>query len=122
MFECSQGDTHINQRLDFHSSAVIIKRKKKKPSRKWENSGANVPTSRLEKEPESEIEEYRPSLSQSVPSDVKNLNEKYIIEDGDKHPPLLKRARVRMSKPSSKVGQPDSFIQPTEKSSEVSDG
>ncbi|KAL8148942.1 protein HUA2-LIKE 2-like isoform X2 [Apium graveolens] len=117
--ECSQGDTHINQRLDFHSSAVIIK-KKRNPSRKRTNSGANEPIGRLEKEPESEIEEHRPSQSRSVTSDDKNLNEKYINDDGDEHLPLLKRARVRMGRPT--FGQPDSFIQPEEKSSEVSDG
>ncbi|KAK1399010.1 Glutathione peroxidase [Heracleum sosnowskyi] len=119
VLECSQGDTQINQRLDFHSSSVIVK-KKRKPSRKRAKTGANEPTGRLEKEPESEIEEHRPS--QSVPSDNKNSNEKYISEDGDEHLPLLKRARVRMGRPSSEVGQPDSFVPPEEKSSEVSDG
>ncbi|KAL1816670.1 hypothetical protein ACET3Z_019244 [Daucus carota] len=117
--ECSQGDTQTNQRLDFHSSAVIVK-KKRKPSRKRVNSGTSEHIGRLEKEPESEIEEHR--SSQSLPSDNKNVNEKYISEDGDEHLPLLKRARVRMGRLSSEVEQPDTFVQPEEKSSEVSDG
>lgn len=119
--ECSEGDAELSQRLEFNANSVIIK-KKRKPSKKRANSSTaevTEPTYRLEKDPVSvgEVHKYE----QASPNNGKNMNGKYCKDDGDEHLPLLKRARVRMGRPSSTEERKDSSVQPDEKSSEVLD-
>lgn len=115
--ECSEENAELSQRLDFKTNAIIVK-KKGKPSRKCANNGTTELIGRLEKEPDSKIEMHK--FGEISPGYLKNLNGNYSKEDGDEHLPLVKRARVRMGIPSG-VREPDSSVQPEEKSSEVSD-
>lgn len=115
--ESCEGDVKLSQRLDFQGKSVVVK-KKRKPSRKRASNGATELTSRVDKDTCLEIEV--PKTEKISPRDHENLDRKYSKEDGDEHLPLVKRARVRMGRPSSAGEELDALIKTEEKSSEVS--
>uniref|UniRef100_A0A2P2LKI4 Protein HUA2-LIKE 2 n=1 Tax=Rhizophora mucronata TaxID=61149 RepID=A0A2P2LKI4_RHIMU len=95
--ECLEGDDELNKVLDFRIQAVVVK-KKRKPITKRVTNGAAEPTARLKRE--ADLEVGQPNGSQTSENACENLNDRNNREEGDKHLPLVKRARVRMGKPS----------------------
>ncbi|KAK4441695.1 protein HUA2-LIKE 3 [Sesamum alatum] len=94
--ENNEGETELSDRLDFQTNATIIK-KKRKPNRKRHRNDI-VLVAKLD-EVISEAEELKTECIS--PSNNEKVAEKYgAKEDGDEHLPLVKRARVRMGRPS----------------------
>ncbi|KAL0437512.1 UNVERIFIED_CONTAM: protein HUA2-LIKE 2 [Sesamum radiatum] len=93
--ENNEGGTELSDRLDFQTNATIIK-KKRKPNRKRHRND-NFLVAKLG-EVISEAEELKTECFS--PSNNEKVAEKYAKEDGDEHLPLVKRARVRMGRPS----------------------
>ncbi|KAK4408047.1 protein HUA2-LIKE 2 [Sesamum angolense] len=93
--ENNEGETELSDRLDFQTNATIIK-KKRKPNRKRHRNDI-VLVAKLD-EVISEAEELKTECIS--PSNNEKVPEKYAKEDGDEHLPLVKRARVRMGRPS----------------------
>ncbi|CAA2995944.1 Hypothetical predicted protein [Olea europaea subsp. europaea] len=91
--ENCEGEIELNDRLDFQTNTVIIK-KKRKPNRKRHSSDT---VARLDK-PISEAEMQK--IEHVLPSNNGKYAEKCTKEDGDEHLPLVKRARIRMGGPS----------------------
>lgn len=117
--ECCEGDVELSQRLDFQAKTVVVK-KKRKPSRKRVSNGATEVTVRINKDAGVETEVHK--SGEVLPNDVEKSNGSYSKEDGDEHLPLVKRARVRMSRHSSSAGEEvDASIKAEVKSSQVSD-
>lgn len=92
--ECLDGDVELSKGLDFQIKAVVIK-KKRKPNRKRVANDTSDPPARIDMEIELDGGTH---TSQNTGG---NLDESHSKEDGDEHLPLVKRARVRMGKPSS---------------------
>jgi hypothetical protein len=82
--ECCEGDVELSQQLDF------IVKKKRKPSRKRSCNGGPEITGA--------VTEVHEKIEESIGSDFEKSNGHYSKEDGDEHLPLVKRARVRMSR------------------------
>ncbi|KAL6217372.1 hypothetical protein ACLB2K_010589 [Fragaria x ananassa] len=95
--ECMEGDAELIKGLDLQIKAVS--KKKRKPNRKRGTNDAAEPIAILDKETVQEVNLQ--SSSQSMQTDCGNMNGNFSKEDGDEHLPLVKRARVRMNKPSS---------------------
>ncbi|KAJ8748357.1 hypothetical protein K2173_002994 [Erythroxylum novogranatense] len=108
--ECLEGDAELSKGLDFHIKAVIIK-KKRKPSRKRLTNEAGDPIVKDEKEA---VLEAHNSI-QTAQNACTNFNERCGKEEGDEHLPLVKRARVRMGKPSPLKVEKSGFSQAEEK-------
>ncbi|KAG0481025.1 hypothetical protein HPP92_011883 [Vanilla planifolia] len=85
----AKGDGSINATVDITLKAVAVKRQ-----RKPRKPGAIC--SEVDKEMESQIENGSRSDSSNSQD---GITEKFSKADGDKHLPLVKRARVRMGKP-----------------------
>ncbi|KAF3436329.1 hypothetical protein FNV43_RR23421 [Rhamnella rubrinervis] len=96
--ECLEGDVELNKGIDLQMKAVVIK-KKRKPNRKRAPNEVAEPNSTVEKEASVGVG------VQNTSGNSQNACVKIIgscsKEDGDEHLPLVKRARVRMGKPSS---------------------
>ncbi|KAM7521564.1 hypothetical protein LguiA_011466 [Lonicera macranthoides] len=117
--ECCEEDVELSQRLDFQAKSVVVK-KKRKPSRKRASNGVAEVTGRIDKDAGVETEAHK--SGEILPNDVEKSNGSYSKEDGDEHLPLVKRARVRMSRPSSSAGEEvDALIKAEVKLSQVSD-
>ncbi|KAI3760079.1 hypothetical protein L1987_50469 [Smallanthus sonchifolius] len=86
----NEYDIQLSQTLEFQNKAVINK-KKRKPSRKREFHD------KLDKM-------YKAEPIQN--SDIEKIVGKYSKENGDEHLPLVKRARVRMSRTTEPVNKP----------------
>ncbi|KAA8543210.1 hypothetical protein F0562_021295 [Nyssa sinensis] len=114
--EYCKGDVELSQTLNFQSKTIVIK-KKRKPNRKRMATDTTEITCRLVKEAGSEVEVHGTGQNSPNPH---GKNERNSKEDGDEHLPLVKRARVRMGRPSSTREELDTLIQLEEKSSEVS--
>ncbi|XP_050366914.1 protein HUA2-LIKE 2 isoform X1 [Argentina anserina] len=95
--ECLEGDAELIKGLDLQIKAVS--KKKRKPNRKRVTNDAAEPIAVLDKETVQEV--CVQSSSQSIQTDCGNMSGSFSKEDGDEHLPLVKRARVRMNKPSS---------------------
>lgn len=114
--ECFEGDVELSKILDFQAKAVIVK-KKRKPSRKRvSNRTAEVP-GRLDNQEGLGMEVQK--AGRTLPIDYEKFNERYSKEDGDEHLPLVKRARVRMSRASPAGEELDTLIGTEVKPSEV---
>ncbi|XP_043720956.1 protein HUA2-LIKE 3-like [Telopea speciosissima] len=92
---CLERAVELNERLDLQSNTVVLK-KRRKPNRKRVIQDAAECTPRPDKEA---------SVGAGIIITVQNspcekLDERSGKGDGDEHLPLLKRARVRMGKPS----------------------
>ncbi|CAK9175841.1 unnamed protein product [Ilex paraguariensis] len=111
--ECREGDVEFNQSLDF---AVVVK-KKRKPNRKRASNDTSELNARLDREAAIENKVYK--TEQISPRDLDELNSRHSKEEGDEHLPLVKRARVRMGRPSSAGEELDTLVRAEEKSSEV---
>lgn len=96
--ECLEGDVELSKGLDFQIKAVVIK-KKRKPSRKRVGNDAAEPPTLMDVDADLDLG-VRNSCQTSQNS-FEHLEERFPKENGDEHLPLVKRARVRMSKPSS---------------------
>ncbi|KAF5732747.1 Tudor/PWWP/MBT domain-containing protein putative isoform 2 [Tripterygium wilfordii] len=96
--ECLEEDVELSKRLDFQIKAVIVK-KKRKPIRKRVANGTVEPPARLDMEPDLEAVVHDPGQNSQ------DGNGRHFRDDGDEHLPLLKRARVRMGKPSNEDGE-----------------
>ncbi|KAJ8547501.1 hypothetical protein K7X08_011087 [Anisodus acutangulus] len=93
-----QSEVELSERLEFQSSAVILK-KKRKPNRKRLHTDLTETSAGLDKDPAPETLTAR--TTDVLPCDpVKSdeNNSKELKEDGDEHLPLVKRARVRMGR------------------------
>lgn len=97
--ECLERDVEFGKGLDIHIKAVIIK-KKRKPIRKRvihdaseDNGGAQ--------DKEEILEAVVDNSNQCSQNGCESKTERCFKDDGDEHLPLVKRARVRMSKLSS---------------------
>lgn len=97
VFECSEGDAEFSKGLDFQLKAVVLK-KKRKPNRKRVTNDAADPTAAMDTDADLEMGNQTSQISHNI---SRSFDERHSKEDGDEHLPLLKRARVRMSKPSS---------------------
>lgn len=101
VYKCAvQGDSEVelSHRLEFQSSAVILK-KKRKPNRKRLHIDLSESSAGLDKDAAPEVLTARTTdvlPGDPVKSDEKNSKE--LKEDGDEHLPLVKRARVRMGR------------------------
>ncbi|GMP91095.1 hypothetical protein CsSME_00041939 [Camellia sinensis var. sinensis] len=115
--DCYEGEVELSQMPDFRKMPVFTK-KKRKPNRKRVTTDVPETTGKLNNEAGSEIEVHR--TGQISPNSHEKLNEKYSKEGGDEHLPLVKRARVRMGRPSSMVEECNTSIQSDEKLLEVS--
>ncbi|KAL1197637.1 Protein HUA2-LIKE 3 [Cardamine amara subsp. amara] len=93
--ESCDGGHEFNKGLDFQIS-TMVKRKKRKPTRKRETSDVIDPPAKVEAE-EVLGGNACDSCQRSQSSDERP-NEKPCEENGDEHLPLVKRARVRMSR------------------------
>ncbi|KAL6500441.1 hypothetical protein OROHE_025807 [Orobanche hederae] len=95
--EINVGETELSDRLDFQSNNII--KKKRKPNRKRHNNDT-IEAAKLN----------------TIASDAGKLRtecvslgfrekpaQRHAKEDGDEHLPLVKRARVRMGRPSAAV-------------------
>ncbi|KAJ4957346.1 hypothetical protein NE237_014129 [Protea cynaroides] len=92
---CLERGVELNERLDLQSNTVVLK-KRRKPTRKRVTQDTADCTARPNKETT-----VGAGIIVIVPdSRCEKLDERSGKGDGDEHLPLLKRARVRMSKPS----------------------
>ncbi|KAF7120671.1 hypothetical protein RHSIM_Rhsim13G0022600 [Rhododendron simsii] len=115
--ECGERDVELSLALDFQIKAVVLK-KKRKPNRKRVTNDAPESIGRLNNKVGAEIEVHKAGQV-SRTSNEKSL-ERFSKEDGDEHLPLVKRARVRMGRPSSVGEELDTVIQSEDKLIEVS--
>ncbi|CAN4093496.1 unnamed protein product [Withania somnifera] len=93
-----ESEVELSQRLEFQSSAVILK-KKRKPNRKRLHTDLTESSAGLDKDTATEMPTARTTdvlPGHPVKSDEKNSKE--LKENGDEHLPLVKRARVRMGR------------------------
>ncbi|KAK3023080.1 hypothetical protein RJ639_043095 [Escallonia herrerae] len=111
------GDVELSQRFELQPKTVIVK-KKRKPSRKRASNCGTQLAGVLEKEAGSDFQLH--TTRKTLPGHLEKLHGSYSKEDGDEHLPLVKRARVRMSRPSSSGEQLDASIQAKEKLPETS--
>ncbi|CAH8329216.1 unnamed protein product [Eruca vesicaria subsp. sativa] len=90
-----EGGHDLGKGLDFQIS-TMVKRKKRKPTRKREASDLTDPPAKVEAE-----EGFGTKACDSCQGSQNShemLNERPCAENGDEHLPLVKRARVRMSR------------------------
>lgn len=113
--ECLEGDAELIKGLDLQIKAVS--KKKRKPNRKRVTTDAAESIAILDKETGQDV--GLQSSSQSMQTDCGKMNGNSSKEDGDEHLPLVKRARVRMNKPSSAKEEVDSFSHSEESVKEV---
>ncbi|XP_010413203.1 PREDICTED: protein HUA2-LIKE 3-like [Camelina sativa] len=92
--EGCNGGHELNQGLDFQIS-TIVKRKKRKPTRKRETSDVIDPPAKVEAEG---LGANACDSSQRSQNSHERLVERPCEDNGDEHLPLVKRARVRMSR------------------------
>ncbi|KAK6164715.1 hypothetical protein DH2020_001579 [Rehmannia glutinosa] len=111
--EKNEGETELSDRLDFQSNNVI--KKKRKPNRKRHNNDT-VEVAKLDIVP-SDAE--MPKTECVSPSFSEKSAQKYAKDEGDEHLPLVKRARVRMGRPSPSVEEEVTLAHNEEKMSEV---
>ncbi|KAJ8543183.1 hypothetical protein K7X08_005706 [Anisodus acutangulus] len=93
-----ESEVELSQRLEFQSSAVILK-KKRKPNRKRLHADLTESSAGLDKDPAPEALTAR--TTDVLPDDPVKSDENFfkeLKEDGDEHLPLVKRARVRMGR------------------------
>ncbi|KAI3460861.1 hypothetical protein Pfo_017524 [Paulownia fortunei] len=114
--ENNEGETELSDRLDFQTNATIIK-KKRKPNRKRHRNDI-VMVAKLD-EVISETELVKTECVS--PSNNEKVAERYAKEDGDEHLPLVKRARVRMGRPSPAGDLEGTLAHEEEKTLEVSE-
>ncbi|GAV82743.1 PWWP domain-containing protein [Cephalotus follicularis] len=112
--ECLQGNVELSKGFDFHVKAVVIK-KKRKPSRKRGSNDVVEHLARMDME--ADVEVGLRNSSQNSDDACENRNGGDYRDDGDEHLPLVKRARVRMGKPSSPEDKLNDFSQTEEKPS-----
>lgn len=93
--EGCEGDHELNKRLDFQIS-TMVNRKKRKPTRKRETSDLIDPPAKVEAE--EGLGAKACDSCQRSQNSHERLNERPCEENGDEHLPLVKRARVRMSR------------------------
>ncbi|KAJ0255006.1 PWWP domain-containing protein [Hirschfeldia incana] len=93
--EGCEGGHELSKGLDFQIS-TMVKRKKRKPTRKRETSDLVVPPAKVEAEEGFGTKAC--DSCQGSQSSHETLNERPCAENGDEHLPLVKRARVRMSR------------------------
>ncbi|CAI9778522.1 unnamed protein product [Fraxinus pennsylvanica] len=116
VFDNCEGETELNDRLDFQTNTVIIK-KKRKPNRKRHSNDTADLVARLDKViSEAEMQK----IEHILPSNNGKSAEKCTKEDGDEHLPLVKRARIRMGRPSPSGEEPGSLACMEEKLLDVS--
>ncbi|XP_023549407.1 protein HUA2-LIKE 2-like [Cucurbita pepo subsp. pepo] len=97
--ECLEREVEFGKGLDLHIKAVVIK-KKRKPMRKRVINDASKDNGGAQ-DKEEIMEAVVDDSNQCLQNDCENRTERCSKEDGDEHLPLVKRARVRMSKLSS---------------------
>ncbi|XVE73179.1 hypothetical protein DITRI_Ditri11bG0096500 [Diplodiscus trichospermus] len=96
--ECLEGGVKLSKGLDFQIKALVIK-KKRKPIRKRVNNDSTGPPARMDAE--ADLDSGMNNTRKNLQNTCENLKERYSKDDGDEHLPLVKRARVRMSKLSA---------------------
>ncbi|KAK4407111.1 protein HUA2-LIKE 3 [Sesamum angolense] len=103
--ENDEEETELSHRLDFQTNTVILK-KKRKCNRKRHHTDTveaaelNVVTS--------DAEVLRTGCAS--PSFSEKSMQQYAKDDGDEHLPLVKRARVRMGRPSPTAEEEITFL------------
>ncbi|KAL0724500.1 hypothetical protein Bca4012_039099 [Brassica carinata] len=90
-----EGGHELSKGLDFQIS-TMVKRKKRKPTRKREASDLIDPPAKVEAEEAFGTKAC--DSCQGSESSHETLNERPCAGNGDEHLPLVKRARVRMSR------------------------
>ncbi|KAL2507729.1 HUA2-like protein 2 [Forsythia ovata] len=116
--ENCEGEIELSDRLDFQTNTVINK-KKRKPNRKRLSNDTTDLVARLDRViSEAEVQK----IEHVLPSNDGKSPEKCTKEDGDEHLPLVKRARVRMGRPSPSGEEPGSVVCMEEKLLDVSQG
>nr|XP_029124106.1 protein HUA2-LIKE 2 isoform X2 [Elaeis guineensis] len=108
---CLENEVRQNGQLDLPMKTVIFK-KKRKPNRKRASNSTECAI--LDKYTEVHVDPCR-SLSES-PNSRGEISETDHKADGDKHLPLVKRARVRMGKPPAEEKRFDDLVGANEKS------
>ncbi|KAK4418245.1 protein HUA2-LIKE 3 [Sesamum alatum] len=112
--ENDEEETELNHRLDFQTNTVILK-KKRKCNRKRHNTDT-VEATELNVIP-SDAEVLRTGCFS--PSFSEKSAQQYAKDDGDEHLPLVKRARVRMGRPSLTAEEEITFLHKEEKGSGI---
>uniref|UniRef100_A0A1J3ETN8 HUA2-like protein 3 n=3 Tax=Noccaea caerulescens TaxID=107243 RepID=A0A1J3ETN8_NOCCA len=107
-----EGDYDINKGLNFQINSMV-KRKKRKPTRKRGTSDVVDPRAKVEAVLEAVARE---NVQASQNSDER-FTERLCEENGDEHLPLVKRARVRMSSAFYGDHEPNCSSQAEERSS-----
>ncbi|CAF2263913.1 unnamed protein product [Brassica rapa] len=93
--EGCEGGHELSKGLDFQIS-TMVKRKRRKPTRKRETCDLVDPPAKIEAEEGSGTKAC--DSCQGSQNSHETLNERLCAENGDEHLPLVKRARVRMSR------------------------
>ncbi|XP_042007269.1 protein HUA2-LIKE 3-like isoform X1 [Salvia splendens] len=112
--ENTEGNSELSNSLDFQSSNIIVK-KRRKPNRKRHNNDT--------------VEAAKPDVVASDAGMLRNdcvsptfsekTAQKYAKDDGDQHLPLVKRARVRMGILSPTAEEEVTLVLKEEKMSEA---
>jgi hypothetical protein len=108
-----EGDYDLNKGLNFQIN-IMVKRKKRKPTRKRGTSDVVDPQAKVEGEAVPEAG-ARNNVQTSQNSHEK-FTERPCEENGDEHLPLVKRARVRMSRAFYGNHEANSSLQAEERS------
>lgn len=90
-----EGDYEVNKGLNFQIN-TMVKRKKRKPTRKRGTSDVVDPPAKVEAN--AVIEDRARENVQASQNSHEGFTERPSEENGDEHLPLVKRARVRMSR------------------------
>ncbi|KAF6144846.1 hypothetical protein GIB67_001857 [Kingdonia uniflora] len=112
--ELLEKGVQLRERLHFQSKTVVLKRKRK-PNRKRVAHDAETITASPAEEAGIEISVIE--TIQNPPPPCERIRECCPKADGDEHLPLVKRARVRMSKLPLQEKEQSDFISAEEKSS-----
>ncbi|XP_038988769.1 protein HUA2-LIKE 2-like [Phoenix dactylifera] len=108
---CLENEVRQNGQLDLPMKTVIF-RKKRKPNRKRASNSTEC--ARLDKYTQVQVDPSRScTVSPNSRSAISEIDRK---ADGDKHLPLVKRARVRMGKPLVEEKQFDDLLGTNDKS------
>ncbi|CAH8378851.1 unnamed protein product [Eruca vesicaria subsp. sativa] len=115
--EDCEGGHELSKGLDFQLSTMVT-RKKRKPTRKREASDLIDPPAKVEAEEGFGTKAC--DSCQGSDNSHETLNERPCAENGDEHLPLVKRARVRMSRVFCPDEKGDASSQLEERSSKDS--
>ncbi|KAL0371340.1 UNVERIFIED_CONTAM: protein HUA2-LIKE 3 [Sesamum angustifolium] len=112
--ENDEEETELSHRLDFQTNTVILKKKRKC---NWKRHHTDTVEAAELNVVTSGAEVLRTGCAS--PSFSEKLMQQYAKDNGDEHLPLVKRARVRMGRPSPAAEEEITFLHKEDKGSGV---